>query len=81
MLSSSAGWAPGPPLGVYAATKAGVDGFVAALRREVTAQGIRVHSIHPGPVRTEFIARAEGPATTCSSATPRIPRRMTASGG
>jgi NADP-dependent 3-hydroxy acid dehydrogenase YdfG len=60
MLSSSAGWAPGPPLSAYAATKAGVDGFVTGLRREVTTQGIRVHSIHPGPVRTEFIARAEG---------------------
>jgi short-subunit dehydrogenase len=37
MLCSSAAWAPGSALGVYAATKAGVDKFVTALRGEVTA--------------------------------------------
>jgi short-subunit dehydrogenase len=32
MLYSSADWAPGSPLGVYAVTKASVDTFITALR-------------------------------------------------
>lgn len=60
MLSSAAAWVSPPPLTVYAATKRAVDGFVEGLRREVTSQGVRVHSIHPGFVATEFHARALG---------------------
>jgi NAD(P)-dependent dehydrogenase (short-subunit alcohol dehydrogenase family) len=59
MLSSVAAWAPMPPLSLYSATKAGVDGLVAALRREAVP-GVRVHSVNPGPVRTEWVARASG---------------------
>jgi NADP-dependent 3-hydroxy acid dehydrogenase YdfG len=60
MLSSSATWVSTPPLTAYAATKRGVDGFVEGLRREVTQHGIRVHSVNPLFVATEFHARAMG---------------------
>src|SRR4051812_43989469 len=42
VVGSAAAWAPGPPLTVYSATKAGEHGFVRGLRREMTARGIRV---------------------------------------
>jgi len=59
-LSSSAAWLSIPPLTVYCASKRGVDGFVEGLRREVTLRGVRVHSVNPGFVATEFMARALG---------------------
>jgi short-subunit dehydrogenase len=60
VISSSAVWLPVPPLTAYSASKRGVDGFVAALRREVARQGVRVHAVNPGFVATEFHARALG---------------------
>src|SRR3954471_17537026 len=59
-VSSVAAWAQVPPLTVYSATKAGLDGFVKGLRREVTARGVRVHSVNPFFVRTEWRARGPG---------------------
>lgn len=59
-VSSIAAWSQVPPLTVYSATKAGVQGFVTGLRREVTARGVRVHTVNPGPVRTEWLARGHG---------------------
>jgi short-subunit dehydrogenase len=58
MVSSTAAWVSLPPLTAYAASKRAVDGFVEGLRREVGPHGIRVHSVNPGPVATEFHARA-----------------------
>lgn len=49
-----------PPLTVYSSTKYAVDGFVEGLRREVWARGVRVHTVNPGPVRTEWLARSRG---------------------
>jgi NAD(P)-dependent dehydrogenase (short-subunit alcohol dehydrogenase family) len=60
MLSSVAAWIAPPPLTAYAATKHAVDGFVEGLRREVTPHGVRVHSVNPWFVATEFHARALG---------------------
>jgi NAD(P)-dependent dehydrogenase (short-subunit alcohol dehydrogenase family) len=59
-VSSVAAWTPVPPFTVYSATKAGLDGFVKGLRREVTARGVRVHSVNPFFVRTEWLARGHG---------------------
>jgi NAD(P)-dependent dehydrogenase (short-subunit alcohol dehydrogenase family) len=59
-VGSSAGLSQVPPLTVYSATKAGVQGFVSGLRREVTARGVRVHTVMPGPVSTEWMARGHG---------------------
>jgi len=62
MVSSVAAWSQVPPLTVYSATKAGVHGFVKGLRREVTARGVRVHTVNPFFVRTEWLARGHGHA-------------------
>jgi NAD(P)-dependent dehydrogenase (short-subunit alcohol dehydrogenase family) len=63
-VSSVAAWSQVPPLTVYSATKAGVHGFVKGLRREVTARGIRVHTVNPFFVETEWLARGHGHAPT-----------------
>lgn len=60
MMSSGAAWVSLPPLTVYASTKYAVDGFVEGLRREVWHRGVLVHSVNPGPVRTEWLARSRG---------------------
>jgi NADP-dependent 3-hydroxy acid dehydrogenase YdfG len=59
-VSSAAVWLITPPLTVYGASKHAVDGFVQGLRREVAGAGVRVHSVNPGFVATEFLARALG---------------------
>ena len=59
MISSIAGWVPIPPLSLYSATKAAVDGLVHALRRE-SPPGLRIHSVNPRPIRTEWLLRAAG---------------------
>lgn len=61
-VSSVAAWAQVPPLTVYSATKAGLTGFVKGLRREVTARGVRVHTVNPFFVETEWLARGHGSA-------------------
>src|SRR3954470_24018997 len=74
-VSSVAAWAQVPPLTVYSATKAGLDGFVKGLRREVTARGVRVHSVNPFFVRTEWLARGHGrPPASDADARGRAPR-------
>ena len=59
-VSSVAAWAQVPPLTVYSATKAGLDGVVKGLRREVVARRVQVHSVNPFFVRTEWLARGHG---------------------
>ena len=59
VVSSVAAWVQLPPLTAHAASKRAVDGFVEGLRREVSHE-IRVHSVNPGFVSTEFHARALG---------------------
>lgn len=61
-VSSAAAWAQLPPLTVYSATKAGLAGFVKGLRREVTSRGVRVHTVNPFFVATEWLARGHGSA-------------------
>jgi NADP-dependent 3-hydroxy acid dehydrogenase YdfG len=60
MTSSGAAFVALPPLTVYCSTKYALDGFVEGLRREVLTRGVRVHSVNPGPVRTEWLARSTG---------------------
>ncbi|MBY8849625.1 SDR family oxidoreductase [Saccharothrix sp. MB29] len=77
MMSSVAAWAPLPPLSLYSATKAGVSGLTAALRREVP-RGVRVHLLCPAPTSTEWLARdqqgrpdeAEAPGKVSAGAAP-----------
>lgn len=49
---SSAAHAPGANFAVYAATKAAIAAFAAAVRAEVSAGGIRVTELVPGRVET-----------------------------
>ncbi len=53
-MSSVAGWVAPPLYSIYSATKFGVRGFTAALRREARPLGIHVSGIYPGPAVTEF---------------------------
>jgi 3-oxoacyl-[acyl-carrier protein] reductase len=45
-----------PGLSVYAATKAGLEGFAKSLARELGPRGIRVNAIAPGFLETELSA-------------------------
>ncbi|MEN9974109.1 MAG: hypothetical protein RLZZ282_115 [Verrucomicrobiota bacterium] len=58
-VSSIAGLLPLPDFAVYAATKAYVSSFSEALRIELRGHGIRVLTVCPGPVHTEFGAVAK----------------------
>ena len=58
---SVAGFMPGPDLAVYHATKAYVVSFSEALHWELKSKGVRVTALCPGPVETEFQARAKMP--------------------
>jgi short-subunit dehydrogenase len=49
---------PGPGMAVYHATKAYVLSFSEALHQELAPQGVHVTALCPGPVETEFMARA-----------------------
>jgi short-subunit dehydrogenase len=57
-VASVAGFLPGPNSAVYYAGKAFVLSFSEALHRELKPRGIRVTCLCPGPVATEFQARA-----------------------
>lgn len=46
--------------GGYGATKAALAGFVKSLALELSAQGIRVNSIHPGVVETPLLEVSNG---------------------
>jgi len=58
-VSSVASLVPLPKLAVYAATKAYVTSFSEAIRAELRGSGVRVTTLCPGPVHTEFGQVAE----------------------
>jgi short-subunit dehydrogenase len=74
-VASVAGFLPGPGMAVYHATKAYVLSFSEALHRELAPRGIRVTVLCPGPIPTEFQARAGIP----SGIYPRMLTRSAAS--
>ena len=57
-VASVAGFLPGPGMAVYYASKAYVLSFTEALRAEFAPRGVRVTALCPGPVLSEFQARA-----------------------
>ena len=57
-VASLAAFLPGPGMAVYYASKAYVLSFSEALHRELSQRGVRVTALCPGPVPTEFQARA-----------------------
>ena len=58
MLSSVAAWASVPPATVYSSSKFAVHGLIEGLRRELRGSGVRVHSVNPAPIATDYLARA-----------------------
>jgi uncharacterized protein len=57
-VASIAGFLPGPGMAVYHASKAYAVSLSEALHAELQADGVRVCALCPGPVATEFSARA-----------------------
>jgi uncharacterized protein len=57
-VASTAAFLPGPGMAVYYASKAYVVSFTEALHEELKPRGVRVTALCPGPVPTEFQARA-----------------------
>jgi uncharacterized protein len=57
-IGSTAGFFPGPFLGVYAASKAYVVSFSQALANELAGSGVAVTVLCPGPTTTEFAERS-----------------------
>lgn len=57
-VASIAAFLPGPGMAVYYASKAYVLSFSDALHNELGRHGVRVTALCPGPVPTEFQARA-----------------------
>jgi len=57
-VASVAGFLPSPGMAVYYASKAYVLSFTEALSSELKPLGVRVTVLCPGPVKTEFQARA-----------------------
>jgi short-subunit dehydrogenase len=57
-VASIAAFMPGPGMAVYYASKAYVLSFSEALHRELAPRGVSVTTLCPGPVPTEFQARA-----------------------
>ncbi len=71
-VASVASFLPGPGMAVYYATKAYVLSFSEALHHEFAPKGVRVTALCPGPVPTEFQARAGAKDT-------KLPRALTRS--
>ena len=57
-VASTAAWLPGPFMSVYYASKAYMKSFSEGIAAELREEGVDVTALCPGPVDTEFQARA-----------------------
>ncbi len=71
-VSSISAFMPVPMTAVYAATKAYVSSLTEALRAELRGTGVTVTALCPGPITTEFFARAERPGAPSDVPMPAI---------
>ena len=71
-VSSIAALMPVPKMAVYAATKAYVSSLTEALRAELRGTGVTMTAVCPGPIDTEFFARAERPGARSGVLTPAM---------
>ena len=62
-ISSQASKMATPKSAVYAGTKFAVRGYSNALRLELKPFGIKVTTVNPGPIKTEFFAKADKDGT------------------
>lgn len=58
-IGSQAGKVATPKAVVYAATKHAIVGLANGLRLELAPQGVQVTAIHPGPIDTPFLTKAD----------------------
>jgi len=79
-VASVASFLPGPGMAVYYASKAYVLSFSEALHHELAPQGVRVTALCPGPVPTEFQARAGDKTMRCPRTLVRSAARVAADG-
>jgi short-subunit dehydrogenase len=79
-VASVAAFMPGPGMAVYYATKAYVLSFTEALHQELKSRGVRVTALCPGPVVTEFQARAGMSGEVFPSLLTRTPGRVAREG-
>ena len=54
VISSTSGKNPPPSIGIYGSTKAALDNMVKFLALELMGDGIRINSLAPGIIRTDF---------------------------
>jgi short-subunit dehydrogenase len=71
-LGSIAGFAPGPNMALYYASKAFVRSFSEALHQELRATGVTVTCVAPGPVSTEFLERSGAGRATLFKVLPKV---------
>ncbi len=58
-IASQAGKMATAKSSIYSSTKFAVLGYTNALRLEMKSNGIKVSSVNPGPIHTDFFAKAE----------------------
>jgi short-subunit dehydrogenase len=71
-LASVASFLPGPYMALYYASKAFVRSFSEALSEELRGTGVTVTCVAPGPVATQFLARAGARKVRLFKAFPKV---------